>query len=564
MNALSRRRYPFYISIATMVVAIIVVLTGLFLWISHRESSAAALSLADRFFDEINDKVAQRYESHLGSVSVLAGSASLMPGMAEQPTGDGLSHPGLNFMIQALEHFQFLFSLYTGYNDGSFLQVTASRGKAAINKKLAAPEDAWFIVRCISTDTDGSTKLFWTYLDRNTQLLFSRVEHDPRYDPRKRPWYIESLDTGVAVYTEPYVFSTSKLPGISCAEELAGKEGVFGADITLERFSISLKNQQISKNSLLFFFDQAGHNMAHPSEDTIKSTVTEKNGISIEAVRFLKMDEIQDPVARAIIASHAKADGIQINTTQIMEIEKKPYLVHLSTLDQELGFEEIIGSAAPLTDFTGHISRMRHRISVFSLLVLVIVLPAALLLTHRISASMRRLEKEANKIQQFDFSESAPFDSAIKELHTLIRAFRLMKSTIRQRTDALIATQNKLEKLVKSGIALSAEQDMAKLLEQIFMSARELSRAETGSLYLRGKDDMLRFQVMQTATDSTDEPGREAASESIPLYDPETGEENHLSAATHAVLSGETVFVNDINGEHAFDMTDTLRQYKCT
>ena len=35
------KRYPFYVGITTLVVAIVVVLTGLFQWISHRESTVA-------------------------------------------------------------------------------------------------------------------------------------------------------------------------------------------------------------------------------------------------------------------------------------------------------------------------------------------------------------------------------------------------------------------------------------------------------------------------------------------------------------------------------------------
>ena len=136
MSSLRTRRFPFYISITTLVVVIVVALTGVFLWINDKESSAVALDLADRFFSEVNEKMAERYGSALEAVAVLAGSASLMPGMDEKPIDEGLSHPGLDFMVKALEHFDYLNSLYTGYRDGTFMQVTASRGQATVNAKL--------------------------------------------------------------------------------------------------------------------------------------------------------------------------------------------------------------------------------------------------------------------------------------------------------------------------------------------------------------------------------------------------------------------------------------------
>ena len=69
--ALRVKRYPFYIGITTLVVVIVVTLTGMFLWISHRESRTAAIGMADRLFSEINEKTLERYESGLESVAVV-------------------------------------------------------------------------------------------------------------------------------------------------------------------------------------------------------------------------------------------------------------------------------------------------------------------------------------------------------------------------------------------------------------------------------------------------------------------------------------------------------------
>jgi hypothetical protein len=210
MTSLSTRRFPFYISIATLVVTIIVVLTGVFLWINDKESSAVALDLADRFFSEVNEKMAERYESALEAVAVLAGSASLMPGMAEKPIDEGLTHPGLKFMIKALGHFNYLFSLYTAYPDGSFIQVTASRGSAVVNDKLAAPDNTWFVVRTIIRVADGAPRQFWSFLDQNRRIDFRPAGVLPPYDPRERPWYRKALESDQAVYTRPLMYSAPR------------------------------------------------------------------------------------------------------------------------------------------------------------------------------------------------------------------------------------------------------------------------------------------------------------------------------------------------------------------
>ena len=108
------KRYPFNVGISTLIVAIVIILTVLFLWISHSESKAVAIQMADRLFSEINAKTLERYENALESVAVLAGSAARMPGMATLPVGGGLSHPGMSLMFEALTFYDYLFSTYIG------------------------------------------------------------------------------------------------------------------------------------------------------------------------------------------------------------------------------------------------------------------------------------------------------------------------------------------------------------------------------------------------------------------------------------------------------------------
>ena len=83
---------------------------------------------------------------------------------------------------------------------------------------------------------------------------------------------------------------------------------------------------------------------------------------------------------------------------------------------------------------------MQRRIFFFSGLVLAIFLPLSLLVSRKISSSLIRLEIESLKIQRSDFSESPPLDSSIREIHSLIKAFFLMKTKIRR----LLEQQRKL------------------------------------------------------------------------------------------------------------------------
>ena len=427
------KRYPFNVGISTLIVAIVIILTVLFLWISHSESKAVAIQMADRLFSEINAKTLERYENALESVAVLAGSAARMPGMATLPVGGGLSHPGMSLMFEALTFYDYLFSTYIGYDNGSFIQIVAVRNQKDLQRLYDAPERTYFILRSIATNTEGRMKQRWLFLNRERQVTGERTGLDSDYDPRTRPWYVQTQQEQTAFYTEPYIFSATKISGITCAEKLMAGGGVFGADITLDRFSFSLKRQKVSDNGLLFLFDQAGRLIAHSNLDN--TTI-----VSDESLIYLTAEASGDPLTRTVVADFQNDPKAMLNKTKFIKIDGLEYLVKLTGLKAALKFTQILASVAPVSDFTDHIRRMQQRVFIFSGLVLLVVLPLTLLVSRKISVSLSQLEGESIKIQRQDFSESAPFDSRIREIHSLILAFGLMKSTIRK----LLEQQRKL------------------------------------------------------------------------------------------------------------------------
>ena len=439
------KRYPFYVGIATLIVFIVVVLTGLFLWISHRESKVAAFQTADRLFSEINAKVLQRYEGALESVAVLAGSAARMPGMAAPPIGGGLTHPGMELMLSALEFNAELFSVYVGYDDGTFIQITAVRQNPEVQRLFEAPEKAFFVLRTISDDTEGALKQRWLFLDRQRRVIGERSGLDPDYDPRTRPWYIRANNETTAFYTRPYIFSSTRLPGITCAKRLADGGGVFGVDITLEQFSRSLRKQKVSDNGLLFLFDRSGRIIAHPTQDAVRSSAH-------EALEFMTAETSDDPRVRSVVADVRNNPDGNINRTREIRIDGINYLVRATPIKADLKFDQILVSIAPVSDFTGYIRRMQQRVFLFSSLLLLVALPLVLLVSKRISRSLILLEAESRKISRRNFSESAAFDSSIKEIHALIRAFVLMKRTIRKLLNQQRKLFNDLTKLIAGAI----------------------------------------------------------------------------------------------------------------
>ena len=116
----------------------------------------------------------------------------------------------------------------------------------------------------------------------------------------------------------------------------------------------------------------------------------------------------------------------------------------------------------------------------------------------------------------------------------------------------------KLEYLNAIGIALSQERDIDKLLETILVAAKNLTRADGGTLY-RLVDDKLRFEILKN--DSLDismggTSGNPVPFYPIPLHDKD-GNPNRTMVAAYAALNDKTVNIADAYTAEGFDFSGT-------
>ncbi len=121
------------------------------------------------------------------------------------------------------------------------------------------------------------------------------------------------------------------------------------------------------------------------------------------------------------------------------------------------------------------------------------------------------------------------------------------------------AFTKRIEQLNSIGIALSAERDPVKLLEQILLGAKDITNADGGTIYSLGEDDQLRFEILRS--DSLDlwiggTSGKQITFTSIPLHLPD-GTPNRSSVVACAVLDGTTVNIPDAYHAQGFDFSGT-------
>eukprot|EP00906_Rhabdomonas_costata_P009425 RCo013334 len=108
----------------------------------------------------------------------------------------------------------------------------------------------------------------------------------------------------------------------------------------------------------------------------------------------------------------------------------------------------------------------------------------------------------------------------------------------------------RLEQLNDIGASLSNERDLNRLLEKILLAAKDITRADGGTLYLLTEDRRhLHFEIVRTDSLYLAFGGTSAQSTSgkfpdLPLYR-EDGSPNDTMVAVHAAITGQVVNIAD-------------------
>jgi len=482
MRAWKKVTISFSSLILISIFSIATLLTGSILLGVIHESNLAALKSAEALFREISGKTISEINTIIESISSLADVASLTFSGRLGRLSEGHLQDDLRKMKFILDENPTLLSSYVGYADGQFHQVIACRDNDHVVKTYDAPKDAAYIDRIIALAEDGVRRQTWRFLASDLRVLSSRTEADVAYDPRQRPWYLDAEKSGRGIYTAPYVFSSSRLPGITCARVLEDGGGVFGVDVSLSQLGEILARQRVTPHGTLWIVDAASRLVAVPGQAWEK--------LIDDRLQLPLASEVADPVVRTATLAAVSSGDAASPTPQMADVDGAPYLTTLMPMADDRGLHFRVVVAAPLEDVTGYIDAMVYRIVLLAAAILGLAVPLAMQLARRAARPVRLLCEEAGKIQRFDFSVSPAIQSHVAEVQALADACEVMKSTIRAKTESLLDTQATLEKLVAGGLALSAEKDMACLVTRIFQTAKELAGADGGVLYLMEGDDL--------------------------------------------------------------------------
>jgi adenylate cyclase len=375
---------------------------------------ADADALVERFRGEAIDSI----QGMFNPIKSLIRSAAMVGSQQPDFYYDNRSH---KYLLSVLLHSDKLISIYVGMSDGSFRQARRINPTTKIQNRLP-PAGVKYAFRWIARAAGAAPTDHYVFLD---------AQHDPlgdsdkttTYDPRLRPWYQQTVDSGKLVITDPEVFAALGLIGFTVAAPIQadGKvTGVVAADITLDGLSLFLSERKISPGTLSYILDTEGGVLANSER-----TRTYSNDDGEVALQHITSLGNQLP---AIAYSARPHDS---EKPYLVSYGGKDYVASCSMLPIRFGKAWQLFTVTPLGDFTSAFERNNQLLFVLGLIAIGVEILIIYFLSAMVSAPLERLARKVASIENFDGDELPPLQSPVEEISVLSKAIDTLGITVK-------------------------------------------------------------------------------------------------------------------------------------
>ena len=332
----------------------------------------------------------------------------------------------LFFLHQLLDDPQ-LSGIYYGDEQGNFTYVMRSLEPGPLRSKFIAIDGNERSVEFIWRSEDGS-------------VIARETDPTDTFDPRQRQWYIDARDLQESVWTDPYIFFSSRQPGITVSSPVltagASVSGVVGVDIEISDVSLFLSQLPIGARGRALILSENGQLIAHP--DFAEVTESDGNG----DVALADLGSVSDPVTRASITSLEGEDRILGETLQSeFQHDGETYLSLVGPMTST-NLPWLISVFVPENDFIQDIKNNRRRNTWIAALISVLTAVVGLTLAELILRPVRAFAVRTALISQ---GEVAPEEEQPRTYRELQNANQTLISEIaqRRRLDAKIQDLNR-------------------------------------------------------------------------------------------------------------------------
>jgi adenylate cyclase len=424
----------------------IVLFVGLALvYLSFSRVTSITRSAASSFLDTVAQLAADRID---GQLKTVRDSLDILRGLTSVQLGELRDNPRLYIVLASmLRSNKQLYSLYMGYDDGSFLEMDAiDRADAGGRARLGAPDGAAFRLLIIakSKGSDSLTSSVQFLSDKLAPITWLPGPTD--HYPRNRPWFKDAYEPQAGLLTEPYIFFATGEAGYTLRVPITeGRRGVVAGDIFLSEAQSMLRAQQLGQSGLAFLFDDSGRVLAHPDMTRLMAAAR-KEGQPDGLPRLRDVDTIG--MSGAIAAWQASGTAQQF----FADAHGRIYAAAFRPIQLSGSADLRLGLFAPVDEFYARIENERRALFIAAIGFVLAVLPIAFWMGSMLSRSLKTLARETDSIQRFQFTDSPQLHSPIREIDDLGRSVFTMRTLVQ--TFSNFVPKRLVQQLVETGDAM--------------------------------------------------------------------------------------------------------------
>jgi len=327
----------------------------------------------------------------------------------------------LKLFITPIKHNNKIFSLYIGYPNSNYFEVVNVKHSPAVAKMFNAPKGArWIVVKVIrKNQTDKIAKRVSHFYDEDLNYI-SDLNETTKYDPLKRPWFIDAMKAKTVVRGSSYMFYRLKKMGITYSMPIENNKTVIAIDMTLEGLNQFLKELKFDTYTKIYMIEKdkiiaSSEGLNKPID---KEILTSLKPLSKD-INFYTKDK-QEYISMVIPSSTNDASlpillAFKTEKSQMM----KPYM--------SIIYVEIF----------------------VTLILILLIIPLVKHLSKRFLKPINMLMIENEKVKKREFDKISYIDSDIYELNQLSKSLINMSKSIKE-------YEQKQEKLLEGFIHLIA------------------------------------------------------------------------------------------------------------
>ncbi len=411
-------------SIVMLFIAMVLPVFSAALWVSYVSNDRMARQTAAQTVERARLETIAQTEALLNPMAAAVRVAARVAAAQPDFYRDARALPS---MLETVAQNTNISSVYVGFADGSYRMALRVPPQFKVFND-APPAGTQYSTRWIDRRAGGAAQDRYTFLGQGNAAL-GEAAAAAVYDPRTRPWYKDAAERKGLVISDPYIYATTGLPGVTVAMPFYAGDalvGVVAIDILLDSLSQYLKDRPVSRHSISLVADSDGLVVAHP--DT-QQALKRDNGNLIRA----RLTELADPrpaLAVGMRAAQAGAPGSGAANQFTFTHGGEEYVAMFSPFPREFGKAWEVVIVAPLEDFVGEWRANNRKLLIFGLGAIALQVLLINLLSRRIARPLEQLAAQVVRVQNFEPPGTQVVRSPVREISALAESVNTLQGAI--------------------------------------------------------------------------------------------------------------------------------------